>query len=389
MGGGSKRVANALSGLEKLGHSIEVVTAFPHYPHGIVPKEYRKRILTIDNRSRRKVIRAWMPPIAHQGFFRRLLMYVTFAITALFALPVTRRPDVIWVANPNVFSSFPAMVFSLVTRAPLVRNVDDLWPETAIPLGYLSKRKQKIGEVIAKIAYSLSKKITIISSAYSKILIHKYGVKPSKIHTVEVGVDTDLFRPDTSDDSSKDNHFDIIYSGSLGIDYDFETILEAAAELQKDSAIRFLIRGFGEMENSIRDRIIKRNLKNVTLSSDYLEREDLIQLLMKADALLLPMTPNKYSDIGLPTKLFEYMACGRPVLCISAGESARIVKEANCGVIVPPSDPSGLVSAINDLRENINRDEFGKNGRKYVEEHFSLEKIAIKLEAAFHHAIKE
>ena len=389
MGGGSKRVSNAISGLEKLGHTIEVVTAFPHYPHGKVPKEYRRKILIIENRSRKKVIRVWMPSIAHSGFFRRLLMYITFAITSLFALPVTQRPDVIWAANPNVFSSFPAVFFSIITRAPIVRNVDDLWPETAAHLGFLSKRKQKIGEAIAKMAYTLSKRITPISSAYSKVLIHKYGVNPDKIHTVEVGVDTDVFQANTSVDTSEDPHFDIVYSGLLGIAYDFETILEAAAELQNDSTIRFLIRGIGEMESSIRNRIIDLNLANVTLSSNYLERDDLIQLLLKADALLLPMTPNYYSDIGLPTKLLEYMACGRPILCISSGESARIVKEANCGIIVPPRDSSGLVTAILELKGNIFRNQLGKNGRKYSEEYFSLEKIAVKLEAAFHHAINE
>ena len=388
MGGGSRRVSNAIAGLEQLGHSIDIVTAFPHYPHGKVPSEYKRKLIAIEKESDKRIIRVWIPSIPHIGFMRRLLMYVIFAFTSLLALPTIRRPDIIWAANPNVFSSFPAMIYSLITRAPVVRGVDDLWPETAIHMGYLGNKGRKVGETLARISYTLAKKITPISSAYSEVLIHKYGVVADKIVTVEVGVDTDVFHPNKSFAPIKENQFTIVYSGLLGVAYDFETILEAANDLQTDSTIHFIIRGIGEMESSIRSAMIKRNLRNVTLSSDYLVQQKLIQLLANADVLILPMKSDEFSDIGLPTKLLEYMACGRPIICISAGEPARIVKESNCGIVVSPHNTSELVTAIVGLKESSELEELGRNGRKYAEANFSLEKIASKLEAAFQSGLK-
>ena len=131
-GGGSKRVANAITGLSKLGHQVEVVTGFPHYPHGIIPSRYHRKVYSQEIWKGVPITRVWLPALAHTGFLRRLVMYIAFALSALIALLFTSTPDIIWAANSNVFSSFPAIIFSLVKRAPVIRNVDDLWPETAI-----------------------------------------------------------------------------------------------------------------------------------------------------------------------------------------------------------------------------------------------------------------
>ncbi len=388
VGGSHRRTYNAVKGLEQIGHELEIITAIPHYPLGKIPSEYNRKILSIEREGNHRLIRVWMPSVAHHGFARRLFMYLLFSFTALLALPITKRPDVIWATSPSVFSSFPAMIYSIIKRAPVVRNIDDLWPETAAQLGFLSKRLQRIGEFGAKLAYLLSSTVTPISSAYIPTLVTKYGVQSNRIFVAEVGVDTTIFQEKPHPDTRRAKHFKIVYSGLLGVAYDFSTILEAAKKLQESNNYHFLIRGVGEMENFIRAKIDEFNLTNVTLSTEFLEQETLTELLSSADALILPMKDYQSSDSGLPTKLFEYMACGRPIICMSAGESAKIVKEANCGIIVPPNDPSGLVTAILELEGNTSRVELRRNGRKYAEENYSLEKIAIKLEAAFNHAIK-
>ncbi|MFW9842653.1 MAG: glycosyltransferase, partial [Candidatus Thorarchaeota archaeon] len=188
-------------------------------------------------------------------------------------------------------------------------------------------------------------------------------------------------------ESNRKKHFEIVYSGLLGVAYDFNTVLASAKDLQTDDSYRFLIRGVGEMDEFIRNKIEELNLSNVQLSTEFLVQAELIELLSGADALILPMKEHSSSDAGLPTKLIEYMATGRPIICISSGESARIVREAKCGVVVSPSDSSGLTKEIINLRENSNREELGANGKKYAEDHFSLVRIASKLEVAFRHAM--
>ena len=314
-------------------------------------------------------------------------MYLLFSLTSLLALPIIKRPDVIWATSPSIFSSIPATIYSKIMRVPVVRNVDDLWPETAVQLGFLSRRKQRIGECIAKIAYSISSTLTPISSAYIPTLTSKYGIESDRIFTSEVGVDTDAFQLLTPSEPSESTQFKIVYSGLLGVAYDFKIVLDAAKNLQEEDDYHFLIRGVGEMEAYIRNEILEMKLSNVTFDTEFLEQHQLIELLTEADALLLPMTSHSSSDTGLPTKLLEYMACGRPIICISSGESARIVREANCGIVVPFENAPNLAKAIRELRNNSNREILGRNGREYAEENFSLGKIAKKLERAFRYAI--
>jgi glycosyltransferase involved in cell wall biosynthesis len=375
-----------VKGLVLRGHEVEVITAFPHYPLGNIPTQYRYQLITIESGSGYRMIRVWLPGIPHQGFSRRLLMYLLFSITALFGLPIVKRPDVIWAASPSVFSSLPATIYSLVNRAPVVRNVDDLWPETTLQLGVLNSKLTRFGEALAKLSYLLSKALTPISRAYCKLLTKKYEVPGSKLHVAEVGVDIGAFSIQTVDEASKNDKFTVIYSGLLGVGYDFEVVLQAAKQLQNNK-VHILIHGTGEMEEWVRNEVIKQNLNNVTISSVFLEHTELIELLTSADAFLLPMKPHKSSDMGVPTKLLEYMACGRPVICSSAGESARIVEKAKCGIVVPPGDALALAGAISELAESRSRMKMGLNGRTFAEEHYALEKIAIKLERAFQHAI--
>ncbi len=338
--------------------------------------------MTVENEGGIRVIRVCMPPIPHRGFHRRLLMYLSFCVTSLFGLPLVRKPDVIWVASPSVFSSFPAAVYRVLKRAPLVRNVDDLWPETALQLGVLSSRFRKVGEYLARLSYIMGNALTPISKAYTRTLVEKYSIRPEDIKVVEVGVDTGLFRPAGRVESSP---FSVVYSGLLGVAYDFDCLLEAASALREEE-VDFLIRGVGEMEGSIRRRISEGSLHNVTVSTQFLQIEGLVSLLNSAGSLILPMSKNESQDAGIPTKLLEYMSCGRPILCVSSGASAEIVRNAACGVVVPPGDSSALADAIRTLRASEEREQMGINARAYAEANFSLWSIAKKLEEAFHHA---
>ena len=118
IGGGSKRVTNALSELQSRGHQIEVITAFPHYPHGVVPKNIRKKAFTLEHWQGSHIFRVWIPSVPHTGFLRRLFLYLTFAASALTVMPLVSATDIVWAANSNVFSSLPAVVYGFFKKAP-------------------------------------------------------------------------------------------------------------------------------------------------------------------------------------------------------------------------------------------------------------------------------
>lgn len=384
-GGGSKRVTNAISGLSQLGHQIEVITGFPHYPHGIIPKYYRRKMLVHETWKGISVIRVWMPSLAHIGLFRRLIMYVSFAISALFALPFTNSFDIIWAANANIFSSLPAVVFSFFKRTPIVRNVDDLWPETAIEEGYLREGLlARLGRLTAKLAYKACKAITPISYGYKRELITKYGIPSGKIHVVEVGVDTNRFCPLKKDivNFSNNQQLTVMYSGILGTGYHFDYLLDVAKLMKNEKGIQFVIRGFGERKKEIQRK--QSHLGNVHICEEFLEFHELIQVLNSADILFLPMKPLPAHEAGLPTKLLEYMALGKPIICSSEGDAADLVQKAGCGFVVSPHSPPDAVKAILALKKDRHlRKLLGRKGRLYVERYLSVEKISRKLERVF------
>lgn len=393
LGGGSRRAANTLRGLKRRGHKITVITAFPHYPLGNVPAAYKGKALVHESFDEMNIIRVWTPSIAHGGFLSRLFLYLVFSFSALMALPFASKIDIIWAANTNIFSSIPGVIFSIFKRKPLVRNVDDLWPETAVEEGFMkSGFLLRFGKALARFAYLLCNGITPISQSYVNHISNKYGISKQKFRVIEHGVDTDIFRPLPANklliDPRCNRKFVVMYSGILGPGYNFNLLINAAEILSDDNNILIVIRGFGERDGELRDLIRKKRLENVLVLTNFLELEELVQVLSSADLLLLPMMPLKAHEAGIPTKLFEYMAVRKPIIVSSAGEPAELVKRIGAG-IVSNNDPSDLARIIKELQADQRMQKnLARNGYNYVQNFLSLEKIGSRMEEFFNLIIK-
>ena len=181
-----------------------------------------------------------------------------------------------------------------------------------------------------------------------------------------------------------------MYSGIFGTGYNFDYIFDVATLLKSEKTIRFVIRGFGERAKELRKKIVKRGLHNIELSTSRVPFDQLMKLLNAADVFFLPMVPLPAHDAGLPTKLFEYMASGKPVICSSTGEASKLVIKSKCGFTVSPLKPQEAVKAILTLREDKSlRLAMGKNGKVYAERHLSIEKISKKMEEVFSSVLKK
>ena len=388
MGGGSRRASNVLQALEKRGHKITVITAFPHYPHGKVPTEYRGKAFTREKKNGMTIFRTWVPSIPHKGFLRRLIMYLVFAFSALFVLPFSGKVDIIWAANTNIFSSFPGIFYSIFKRSPLIRNIDDLWPETAVEEGVMSSGFiLRLGEFLAKIAYTLCVAITPISQSYTDNIVEKYGIPREKFRVIEHGVDVKVFRPvgmhKTLIHPLCKNRFIAMYTGVLGPGYNFDLLLRTAKLMENVSDFILVIRGFGPRALALEKIAKKMDLKNTIILTNRLSIDELNIVMSSADVLLLPMNPMPAHEAGIPTKLLEYMACSRPILVCSTGEPAFFIKRTKAGIVVN-NEPLVMASAITKLKTNADlRKELGENGRKYVIKHLSIERIGQRMERLF------
>ena len=191
IGGGASRAYNIVKGLILNGCKTTVISAFPYYPYGDVPKEYRGRPFKVEFLEDIKVIRTFVPPIASRGLINRLILFLCYLLSSLFVLPLISDVDIVWAANPNILSLFAGIIYGFFNECPIALNVDDLWPEDLYSLDLLRENSiiSTIAEYIAKIAYHKADLITPLSPGYVDVIKRKYRVNHKKILVVRSGVD--------------------------------------------------------------------------------------------------------------------------------------------------------------------------------------------------------
>lgn len=126
------------------------------------------------------------------------------------------------------------------------------------------------------------------------------------------------------------------------------------------------------------------NVKNIRIVDKILSRREVAELLGQADVLLLPLRDFGRPYLGISSKLYEYQAAGKPIICCGEGQPAKYVKETKCGVVVRPGDHEALAKAVIYLKENKEAaKEMGESGRRYVEDDLSIEEIGLKMIVVF------
>lgn len=382
IGGGSTRVSNVIKGLLNEGCKVTVIAAFPHYPHGKVPVKYKGKPIVHEKAGGAKLLRVWIPSLPHNSIVNRIVLHACFIISSLFALPFVEDFDVVLAANPNLFSFYSAVVYGFVKRKPIVRNVDDMWPEVFYELGLVRNRLMRMMlNFLAWVSYIVPVAITPLSLGHKRRIIQKYGVCAEKIHVVEVGVDR--VEP-LNANRNLNERFVVMYSGGLGLGYDFDIVLKAASLLAENKDILFVIRGVGELASRLRRQVRSLSLKNVVLDTSFLSKDKLGALLGSADVFLLPMASASFVDDGMPTKVFEYQAYGKPIICCSDGEPAKYVEATRSGLVIRLGDVSGFAEAVVKLYENRKlADELGKNGWQHVSKNLTTDNIGERMYRLF------
>lgn len=367
-------------GLALNGCQVTVIAAFPHYPLGKIPKEYQWKTIKIEWIGKIKVIRTLMPPVKSVGFLRRLILIWSFAVSALFALPFVGKVDSVWAS-----SWIPGYIYSRVKRAPLALNEDDLTLEDLVDLNLLNGRSLvlKVAEWVYRLFLIKGDVVTPVSPRYVDVLSKKYWVPEKRIYVVGGGVDLSVFRPPRLREPRK--IFEVLYSGAFSVAYDFEQIFKAAKIVEEiDGDVEFVIQGKGELLSSMHSKIKELNVKNVRIVDRLLSREAVGDLLGQADALILPLAEFKKPYSGMSSKLYEYQAVGKPIICCSRGLPMKYVKETNSGLVVYPGDHEALAKAVITLKENPELARMmGENGRKYVETEASIDAVGLQMKRIF------
>ncbi len=374
--------------LVQLGHQVTVLTEVPNHPSGIIPPAYRGKLYERAKMDGIDVIRVWVKTAPEKTFATRMLFYLTFMVDATLAgsLLAPGRFDLVYASSPPLFVGGAALALSRLRRAPMVFEVRDLWPESAVQLGELnSTRAVRQATRLEETCYRRARHIVVVTEGIRTRLLER-GFPAEKMTVIPNGANTDLYTPQTLNLELRRSwgigpeRFVVLYAGLHGLAHGLETALLAAEELGEHPEILFLFVGDGPQKAALVERARQMGLPNVQFH-DALPEVELPAAIAMADVGLDTRRRLGISQGTLPVKMFSYMASARPVLLSTEGESTELLRRAGAGVAVPPEDPKALSQAVLDLQADpALRAEMGRRGRAFVEAHYSRQGFARRLE---------
>ena len=341
----------------KEGHQVTIITCAPNFPSGKVFAGYKNKLWQAEEIEGIRVIRVWSYITANAGFIKRILDYISFMPPAVLASFFVRKVDLVIGTSPQFFTVCAAYVVSLFKRIPFVFELRDIWPESIKAVGAMND--SIIIRILEKIELFLYRKADLIVSvthAFKKTLVER-GIDGQKIHIITNGVDISRFCKAEKDSTLVDqlglqNKFVAGYVGTHGMAHHLETILQAAVIAQeKNKDIKFLMLGNGARKQELVDLAKNMKLDNI-IFIDSVAKEDVARYWSLLDISIIHLKKIELFTSVIPSKLFECMAMGIPVLHGVQGESAKIVADNKVGYIFEPENEKQLYELLVELKQN-------------------------------------
>ena len=365
----------------RAGAKVTVVTTAPNFPAGKLFPGYRNRLFQREWIDGVETIRVWTYITANEGFARRTLDYMSFMVTGFLTSLFLARPDVIVSTSPQLFTACAAYVLSLFKRRPFVFELRDLWPDSIIAVGAM--RESIAIRALKRLEYFLYRKAARIVSVTNsfKSVLSQNGVPAEKIAVVRNGADLKGFTPGLKPDDLVEKHglkgkFVAAYIGTIGLAHGLGTILEAAERMRVNPGVAFVLVGDGAERAALQQRARESGLDNVIFAG-AVGKDEVVRYWRLADAGLVLLRDRPVFRHVLPSKMFEAMATGCPIVLGVLGESAALLEAAGAGIVIAPESPEALQQAITKLASDPEgADAMGRSGRRFVEIEFDRDKLA-------------
>lgn len=371
---------------EELGHEITVVAGTVHYATGQKEEKYKgKWVVKEDYSENVKVVRTYVSEAYNKSFIGRLWGYFSFTISSLWAILFhVKKHDVIVVTSPPLFVGITGVLAKCFKRIPMVFEIRDLWPESAIDTGVLSNKLIiKIAYLVEKLSYCFANKINVLTPAFKQALISKKGIEEDKICFIPNGADLDIFQPGPKDNWVREKYnledkFVITYMGAHGVANHLESLLEVGKEFKQDEDIVILLIGDGMRKKDLVQKAKEENISNV-LFVDSQPKHTIPDFCNASDICTAVLKKVDTFKTVYPNKVFDYMSCAKPILLGIDGVARELVEESGSGYYVDPEDPKSFADKIRELKSNpdlVRR--LGESGLAFVRDQFSREALAEK-----------
>jgi glycosyltransferase involved in cell wall biosynthesis len=369
------------------GHDVTVIAEVPNHPKGVIFDGYRGRFVKRSLEDGVDTRRVWVLTSPRKSSWRRIAFYLSYAFSAAIVglTAIRRRPQAVFASSPPLPVLLPAYAVSRARRCPLVVDIRDIWPAVGVALGEINGAiPLRAAQLLERFLYDRSAAITCVTRGFVRH-VQESGISSDRIHYLPNGTVPDVFHPSRQDADIRrslgiDGKFVVGYVGLHGIAQGLKVLIDAADRLRDRPDLHFLMVGEGpdkaQLVNAARDR----GLVNITFHAEVPQRE-VVPYINTCDVMVVPLRKLDVFSTFIPSKLFDYLSCQRPVVLMVDGEARALLEDSGGGVYVTPEDSGALADQLTKLASEPDRlADMGRNGRNWVLEHFVRDDQAAQLE---------
>jgi colanic acid biosynthesis glycosyl transferase WcaI len=379
-----------LSELARRDWDVDIIATPINYMRGTVPERYAGRPYVrevIDGVVHHWV---WASSGVHRSRSRRAMNYATFATAAALRGATLARPDIIWASSPPLPVANVGELLAARPRRPWILEVRDLWPESAVSVGWL-REETRLYRALERTAHRSAR-------AAAAVLVPTPGLaEPMLRHGARVvrvvpGAVFDNQRPpevrarvraelNVSEDTCL-----FVYVGALGVANGLQTLLDAARAVADDDRMSFVLMGDGSDRRRLEDEVRTRRIPGVRILPPG-PKEKVPEILAASDVCLHLLRPDPLFAGALPSKVLEYLGAHRPFITTVAGVPERLAVESGGGCARSLEELVVELSRWASMSPDDRRRR-GEQAFQYGRESFSVEANVAKLESALDEAMR-
>ena len=363
--------------------SLATYLANNNYNVTILTSSHNKKneITTINRKY--KILYAYSTSKIKGSTIKRFLNNIIFGITSFFyGITKLKNIDVVITTSPPPLISIFGYLIAKIKKAKLVYDVRDIWPDVAIEMESFDEKSlyYKVFKFIANFMYKHSDYITTVTPGKVK-KIKKYADSNNKVLYIPNGFDDNLINFAMEkyiiEKYELDKKFTIVYIGNVGLAQNLDALIELAKISKKQENMQFLIFGEGAYKNELQSKINELRLKNISLEGkiDYCK---VYTILKYSKISFISLKNNKMTD-SVPTKMFDALGIGCPILLLAKGDSCSILDEVHLGEHAENIEE--LKTKFKYMIENYEKyTKYKENSMNYIMKRYSRREIAKKFE---------
>ena len=369
------RIHDMVDCLRRNGHGVTVLTARPH----------KAQVDGDANHAQAAdAMRTPLIKIGQGGLARYVAHYLSFVLGSCWlglSLWLKRRKfDVVWVSSPPLFTGLSGLFLSRLLNCPLVLEIRDIWPDTAVAAGQLSEggTGYRVGRRLELLLYKKADRIVCVSKPMQQYVEALTDVPVSVIYNgVSVPANAEKERREEESDEVKGPRV-LLYAGNLGLLQELDLLIRAFAQLRDNNRMqdwRIRLIGAGPEAENLRALVRELDLEGEVTVEPPMSREKVVALSGKVAALFVSLKHHPVLARTIPSKVFDCLLAGRPILACLSGEGVEILNHTGANLTCQPGDLERLKAMLLQAEERYEElEERAPANRALVLQRFTREK---------------